>query len=532
MTPGLGRDRTDSGLEIWRQKLRKVLAHPEQDDDEEALILSDSDDDASILTSRDTDLSPFEMLPNEIQDLIFSYTVVDHTADPYARPHTDLCSLSLVSHSLHAAALRVMYRHVSIPQSKSFTKFLRSLTEDESLGEFVQWLDFSHYSNVGFGRARSTSTRTPFVTPTTIKECLDRLPMLQAFLVHEHVDDELDVNVLSKLFRMPHMQALDFTACSSQSFTQAFTALCTTVSWRDNSLISLGSFSHPLKRLSLHECTTLQESVFEALLPRLTSLTHLDVAHTLINDQALASIPPTARITHLNLERCTRLTGSGVVRFLTTHPAAKDSIVYLNIGSDASRHRLLSEEDISRLLPRLPHTVRSLNIGGARVNPTHIPALRTLATQIEELGLRSANLNLDADISRIFLTAQGSPSHKTSLKYLDLTDIKSVTQMSLSYGPTALTSVHTEPLEVIEIGGSVLEEIKKRTAKIKNPDWVVRELGRRGWYVRQRKPDSTTPPDDGSRCWKMGARWWGMRKVPVVNQDVGGMYGYFMFKRN
>lgn len=522
---GLGRDRSDSGLDIWREKLRRVLAQPDEED--EGAILSDSEDDFSEPpTPRDTDLAPIEMLPNEIQDLIFSYTTVDHTADPYARPHTDLCSLSLVSRSLHAAALRVMYRHVSIPQSKSFTKFLRSLTEDETLGQFVQWLDFSHYSNVGFGRARSTSVRTPFLTPTTINECLDRLPLLQAFLVHEHVDDELDVNVLFKLFRMPLMQALDFTACSSKAFTDSFTSVCTEMSWRDTGMISLGNFSHPLKRLSLHECTTLQEPVFEALLPRLTNLTHLDVAHTLINDTALLSIPPTARITHLNIERCTRLTGTAVVKFLTAHPAAKDSIVYLNLLSDACRHRLLAEDEVSKLLPYLPSTLRSLNLGGARVASTHIPHLRRLATHLEELGLKSANLGMSADIDRIFT----GENHKTTLRYIDLTDIKSVTQMSLSYSPTALTGPHTEPLEVVEVGGSVLEELKRRTAKVKNPEWVVRELGRRGWYVRQPKPEKVL--DDGSRSWKMGARWWGMRKVPVVNADVGGMYGYFMFKRN
>lgn len=523
----VGRHRSDSGLDIWREKLRKVLAQP--DVEEDAIASSDDEEDLETPSPREGELSQIEMLPHEIQDLIFSYTTVDHTADPYARPHTDLCSLSLVSKSLHAAALRVMYRHVSIPQSKSFTKFLRSLTEDESLGHFVQWLDFSHYSNIGFGRTRSTSIRTPFLTPTTIKECLDRLPLLQAFLVHEHVDDELDINVLTKLFRLPHMQALDFTACASKSFTEAFTRVCTSESWRDNSMISLGNYSHPLKRLSLHECTTLQEPVFQALLPRLTHLTHLDVAHTLINDEALLSIPATARITHLNLERCTRLTGAGVVRFLTTHPAAKDSMIYLNVMADASRHRLLSEEDVGRLLPALPHSLRSLNIGGARVNPAHIPALRRIASHVEELGLKSATLSLGADINRLF-NSENDDNHKSTIRYLDLSDIKSVTQMSLSYSPDAITGPHTEPLEVIEVSGSVLEELKRRTAKVKNPEWVVRELGRRGWYVRQPKKEGSI--DDGSRAWKMGARWWGMRKLPTVNQDVGGMYGYFMFKRN
>ena len=525
--------RTSSDLDVWRDKLKLVLSRPEEEDTEEAIL-----DDEEVIHShhgQTSELAPLEGLPSEILDMIFSYVTVDQTADPYARPFTDLCSCAMVSKNLHAAAQRVMYRHVSFPQSKAFSKFLRSLTEDSSLGHMVQWLDFSHYSNMGFGRARSTSTRTPFLTPTTIKECLDRTPRLQAFLVHEHIDDELDVQVIAKLLRMPAMQALDLTACSSKSFAEAFTTVCTLMSWRDDSMISLGSFSHPLKRLSLHECTTLQEPVFEALLPRLANLTHLDVAHTLINDSALLSIPTSAQITHLNLERCTRLTGSAVVRFLTSHPAARDTMVYLNLSADSSRHRLLSEEDVSRLLPRLPPTLRSLNIGGSRVNPTHVPALRNLSVYVEELGLKAANLGYAADITRIFGTEEGNDgSHKTALRYIDLTDIKSVNQMSLSYSTNALTGTNTEPLEVVEVGSSVLDELKKRNKHVKNPDWVVRELGRRGWYVRQPQPpsDPDTKPDDGSRSWKMGARWWGMRKLPMVEQDVGGMYGYFMFKRN
>ena len=59
--------------------------------------------------------------------------------------------------------------------------------------------------------------------------------------------------------------------------------------------------------------------------------------------------------------------------------------------------------------------------------------------------------------------------------------------------------------------------------------WVPREAGRRGWLVR----DTSNDPeyDDGSRSWKMGAKFWGMRKVPVAQAEVGGMYGLYMFKR-
>jgi len=527
--------RSNSDLGIWRNKVKAVLSRGNIPVNVENAI-DDSDVEelpAHDQVSRDQhDLSPLETLPGEILDQIFSYVTVDHTADPYARGQTDLCSCALSCKSLHAAAVRVMYRHVSIPQSKAFTKYLRSLTEDPQLGQLTHWLDFSHYSNMGFGRARSTSTRTPFVTPATIKECLDRLPQLQAFLVHEHVDDELDINVISTLFELPSMQALDFTACSSRAFTDAFTEACTATSWIDRRTTTLNSFSLPLKSLSLHECTTLQEPVFEMLLPRLTHLTHLDVAHTLINDQALLSIPLTAKITHLNLERCTRLTGSAVVKFLTSHPAAKDTMVYLNIMADVSRHRLLSSTDVSKLLPKLPWTLRSLNIGGARVESTHIPCLQGLATHLEELGLKGAELSVSTDISRIFGMSdeESKPNTQTTIRYIDLTDVKSATQFSLSYSPSALTTPASEPLEVIEVNSPVLEEIKRRNKHVKSPDWVVRELGRRGWYVRQ--PTGDGKLDDGSRSWKMGARWWGMRKIPMVEQDVGGMYGYFMFKRN
>ncbi|EXJ88993.1 hypothetical protein A1O3_02057 [Capronia epimyces CBS 606.96] len=536
----------DFSLEIWREKVRDSLG-PREALNETAI--DDFDDAVSECPECPQSPGPsyLESMPEEILELIFSHVTVDHTADPYARPHVDLVSCSLASKTLYPAALRVMYRHVSIPQSRAFSKFMRSLRENDNVGEMVQWLDFSHYSNMGFGKDRTTTNQTPFLKPETLNACLDMLPNLQAFLVHEHVDDELDINVISKVFGLPLIQALDFCACSSRSFAEAFTAV--------TSRLSGTGPLHSLKRLSLHECTTLQEPVFEALLPRLVNLTHLDVAHTLINDTALLSIPPTAKITHLNLERCTHLTGPAVVNFLTTHPAVKESIVYLNLASDSSRHRLLTEEDVRQVLNSLPPTLRSLNLGGARVNATHIPSLKRLATHVEELGLRGASLSLGSDIKRLFKSEDDTESASssgnsesassssgnselsngstaTAIRYLDLSDISSVTQMSLSYSPSSLVGTDTLPLEVVELGPDVLQEIKRRNAHIKRPDWVVKELGRRGWFVRQPIEGGVEAIDDGWRPWKMGARWWGMRKVPMVDQDVGGMYGYFMFKRS
>lgn len=531
------RSPVDFSLEVWRERIRDSVRLREGLDGtlEDTAIADDSDDGVSQASKpfQERSISWLESMPEEVLELILSHVTVDHTADPYARPHVDLASCALVSKALQGAAARVLYRHVSMPQSRAFAKLMRTLKTTPQLGEMVQWLDFSHYSNMGFGSARSTRNQTPFLKPETLKACLDVMPNLQAFLVHEHVDEELDSSIISKLFDLPLMQALDFCACSSRPFAEAFTGVA----------MSLSSPLASLKRLSLHECTTLQEPVLEALLPLLPNLTHLDVAHTLINDRALLSIPPTARITHLNLERCTHLTGAGVIKFLTTHPAVRDNIIYLNLAADASRHRLLREDDVSTLLASLPSTLKSLNLNGAKINPSHIPTLRQLATHLEELGLRGASLSLASDIMRLFKSDPADNStattteYKSTLRYLDLSLISSVTQLSLSYSPspTSMLDSSTLPLEVIELGQDVLGEIKRRQGNIRNKDrgsleWVTKELGRRGWFVRRRLDG--TAGDDGARDWKMGARWWGMRKIPVVEQDVGGMYGYFMFKRS
>lgn len=467
----------------------------------------------------------FEDLPDEILDQIFDDLQIDVSADSYLRPHADLFSCLLVSKSLHNAALRMLYQNVLIYRSKTFHKLVKSLEEDPALGRLIQSLDFSHYSTMGYGRSRGQTNVTPYLTKENLKTVISSTIGLKAFLVHEHLDDELDIGVLTALLNISSLRSVDLTCCTSETFVSAFSSL-----WLESKASQYGQ----LQRLCLHECTTLKPAVFESMLSRFTRLTHLDLAHTRVNDTALLSIPPTARITHLNLERCTQVTGSAVVHFLTQHPAARN-LVWLNLNADASRYRLLSEEDLDELLPALPSTLRSLNLGGARIISRHVPALRQLATHVEELGLKGANLGLTQDINRILslpsdkTTKLDRPEMKSTVRYLDLTDVSSVTQMSLSYAPISLKDSASLPLEVIELGGTVLSEIIKRNKNIKNPDWTVKELGRRGWYVRSSDQKST---DDGSRAWKMGARWWGMRKIPMIEQEVGGMYGYFMFKRN
>ena len=479
-------------------------------------------------------LSPSSATPTKLTaspDMILSYLMQDLSPESYSPRNRDLIACLIACRTLHAATLSVLYKHVTIPFSITFSKMLNHISEYPGLGTLIRRLDFSHYTSVGFGRTRRDSWEIQNLKPKTLLQCLELCTNLKEFQVHEHIDDELDEEVLKKLFSMSSIHAMDFCACSSRRWVSGFTA----------TIVSNKMLPAPLpklKRLGLHACTTLQAPVFEALLPRLTNLTHLDVGMTYITDEALLSIPRSARITHLGLGKCTRITGANVVQFLTTHEAVKDSLVFLNVMADISRYLLLSEDDVEKLLRRLPFTLRSLNIGGAQITSKHVPLLLPLTKHLEELGLSNADLTV-SQLNSFFVPFPPSLDDDSgmsveernwepcALRYLDVTAVPSVNQATL-FGPSCvLASPHSYPLEVIELSDPTVQQLKMRPGTMKRMGWTVKELGRRGWFVRL---PSSVNADDGRRSWKMGARWWGMRKVPIAVQEVGGMYGHYMFK--
>ncbi|KAE8318917.1 hypothetical protein BDV41DRAFT_281072 [Aspergillus transmontanensis] len=484
-------------------------------------------------------LSRLETLPSEVLDQIISCLALDVPPNGYTPRNVDLISCLLASRTLHAATLAVLYRNMTFPHSIIFSKALNHMSHYPALGTLVRRLDFSHFTSVGLGRTKQMNAEIQNLTSKTLLKCLELLPNLKECLLQEHVEGDLSVEVVQKLlFGLPNLFAVDFCGCSTQSFSAVF----------QEALMAgpaLPSALPNLRRVSLHECSSLPASVFEALLPRLVNLTHLDVTHTQISEAALFLIPKTARITHLSLSRCTRLQGSRVVEFLATHPAVCDSLVCLNLMTDPTRNRLLEEDDVHALLPKLPSTLRSLNIGGAKVTSAHTQALIPLTKHLEELGLGSAELSAQ-DINLFFkppprtnMDVDGSAEVKEeewvppTLCYLDLTKAP---QLSLGtvFNPSSclLLSQQSYPLQVIEFHEKLIAPLRERTKNARaSLGWTVRELGRRGWYVRDPASMPLQVPDDGSRSWKMGARWWGARKIPVAIGEVGGIYGHYMFKK-
>ncbi|KAL8904637.1 MAG: hypothetical protein Q9207_003125 [Kuettlingeria erythrocarpa] len=479
--------------------------------------------------------SPLEKLPVEILDEIIAQLSIDTQPSGYAPRNVDLISCLLTSRTIHVATINTLYSHITVPHSSIFSKFLTHISKYPGLGTIVKRLDLSHFTSVGLGRSRQGNSEIQNLTSKTLLKCLDLTPAIQEVLLQENLDDDIDENVLGKLFYgLPKLRAVDFCASSSKPFAESFTSAVTGLV---DSPMNLG-----IRRLGLHECFTLPNSVYETLLPRLPQLTHLDVAHTRITDSALASIAESASLSHLNLGRCTQITGRGVVDFLTTHPAAKN-LVFLNLSCDIARYRLLWEADVERLLPALPTTLKSLNLNGAKIRHWHAPLLLPLTKHLEELGIASADLSLQ-DINSFFrpdapsssptgqtirVEEQTQPWTPSTLHYLDLSAIPAITQSSLFSASCILLSPGTSPLEVIELGDKAISALRECRNTNKRLGWVVKELGRRGWYVR----DSHAAGGNvsGRRSWKMGAMWWGMRKCPVAWGEVGGLYGHYMFKK-
>lgn len=442
---------------------------------------------------------------------IVDLLVVELPPNGLTTRNADLMALLLASRTLHAATLNTLYRHITIPHSRIFRKFLTTVTEYPSLASIVRRLDFSHFNPSTIFSTASERAQTRNLTSETLARCLELTPYLQEFLAQEYIDEDLSTEVLRKLFfEMSRLQALDFCACSSAAFRNSFRALLEE-QWPAQLNIS---------RLSFHKCISLPSAVFETVLPRLGKITHLDLAGTRVTDASLLSIPVSARITHLNLAKCRELTSQGVVKFITTHPAVKDSLTFLSLAMDANSHLLLGKEDIDALLPCLPQSLRSLSLKGSRMDQSHIPLLVALSQSLEELAI-GRGLEL-GDIHQLFYSeGEWLPHH---LRYLDISDVE------YKIGSASdLLKPASAPLHVIEIDERAYERAAKTRKTLERVGWTAKEFGSRYWLVRL-NADGTTH-DDGARWWKLGAESWGMRKVPVAVAEVGGMYGSFMFGR-
>ncbi|KAI5802060.1 hypothetical protein FPQ18DRAFT_364865 [Pyronema domesticum] len=481
-------------------------------------------------------LAPIERLPVEIFDQIIPRLAVDTPVNGYTPRNKDLASCLLVSRTFYLMTLSTLYARVTFPHSSIFSKFLAHITKYPELGHLVRRLDFSQFTSVGLGRTRKMQMEILNLTATTLLNCLNLTPKLKEFLAAESMDMDIDVKVLEKIFfELPMLEAVDFCGSTTPSFMKDVTTVLSSNNPRIPEVFRL-------KRVGFHGCNTIPSSVFDTILPRFNNITHLDLTHTQVTDDTIHNLPRTARLTHLSLSKCNKLKGPAVVDFLANHPAVRNLVV-LNLHYDISRYRLLSSTDVEELLPVLPETLRSLNLSGAKINASHIPELRRLATFVEELSVGHADLTLH-DINALFQEVDDDGNiiegyHRSNIRYLDLIGISAITPLSiiLAGKNESLLRRETFPLQVLELSEKVTDGLKERSASGNKFGWTVKTDNRRGWYVRSSAGfdaggndiEKALRQDDGSRCWKMGGKWWGSRKIGMANAELAGIYGYYAF---
>jgi hypothetical protein len=155
------------------------------------------------------------------------------------------------------------------------------------------------------------------------------------------------------------------------------------------------------------------------------------------------------------------------------------------------------------------------------MDASHIPLLQPLTQHLEELAVgRGFEMS---DVHRLFYEQDGQP-RAHSLRYIDISDVDAIIGSA-----NTLLAPNSAPLHVIEVHEKAYERAAKLKKSLGQVGWSAKEFGSRYWLVRM-NADGTTW-DNGARWWKSGAESWGMRKVPVADADVGGMYGSYMFGR-
>ena len=430
------------------------------------------------------------------------------TVDLNVKPTLWPCLLSclLASRTLKCVGLPVMYRQVNICELSNLTKVLNSIRENPILGTSVRKVDLSDFCST-----------VPSRIDDPVLDLLTGTPLLREFRANDQIQSLLSSKVLRKLFcSLSHIERLDLSGCNSSTFTEACSeAICGDL-----------ETTPTLMSLNLAGCNTFSPGFFEALLPQLPVLQHLDLSSTQISVNALSSIPATARLTHLNISHCYNLDGPGTVEFLTKHPATK-ALVYLNVEANQTlEERCLSEKDISRLLAHLPMTLKTLNLKGSAMTSTHVPLLSPLMAQLDEICL-GAHLKL-SDIEQSIFKAPGPEiqgqepgSHEeeteemeskyetiltpmeeaiaicklrqrinsgpegpsqSSLKYLDISSLPVMEQGRIR--TSVLLGPQSRPLEVIEVSEKVMRKFGILNKVCKAVGWEVKSVGRRYWLRR------------------------------------------------
>ncbi|OLL25648.1 F-box protein, partial [Neolecta irregularis DAH-3] len=420
----------------------------------------------------------------------------------------DIRNCVQVSQHLHAIALPFLYAHIPISSSHVFAEFLQTLKRTGN-GKLVRSLDFSGFTAVGLSRSQRMNQEIQLFTAKTLLECLNLLPNLEELYLTEAVEPDLDIQIFCKIFTgLQKLRILDLCSATGELFRTSLSTFA-----KSEYSTSKTSPFPDFQRLSFYECNNLSASVFEGMLPRCARLTFLDLSRTNVTSRALLSIPNSCRLTHLSLSRCTSLTGSAIIQFLATHPAAL-TLAHLDLYFERTRVYPLTLADLNCLLPRLPRAMVWLDLGGSPITDAQ---LRFLPPALGELGIMNTEVRCNGIQTAI-------ENYLPNIGYLDL-------RGRAKHGLTHTEIIHfiywvqmgSNKIRSLEFDRQVLKFLQGLPSNDHPQSWnVVSDRGRREWYVKN------------AEVLRNPIGRWHERKLNLLRRrryDVRASYRYYSYEK-
>ncbi|QSZ32386.1 hypothetical protein DSL72_001960 [Monilinia vaccinii-corymbosi] len=347
--------------------------------------------------------SPLELLPPELLQKILGNLELkyDHKEggssndsskiDHPVLERPTLFSCLRVSRAIYMNALFITYRSVTVTHMSAFNHILAQLAKNPVLGRTIRNLDFSELTTAR--RMREFSNHLYGMI------CL--APHLREFRIPKdaNLNGFLSEPLLRLLFvGLPHLKTLDLGNCTSSTLDYIPRMFDSTPE-----ITSL-----PIRSLSLENCTALPASSFDSLFSRLSSIQSMTLSHTHITTGALQLLPPTARVSHLAINHCPSLEDVSLVDFITSHPAVKDTLEYLDASADLAVGEEINEGGTERLLKHTPKTLKTLKLRGWKMDSACVTQLKGLNQTVRELSIGTGLFM--RDLESMFLDAEENDS--------------------------------------------------------------------------------------------------------------------------
>lgn len=272
----------------------------------------------------------------------------------------------------------LIYRYCNLTTAKRFHNLLETLRLNERVRNIVQVADFQELTSIGLGRTGEMNKMIKNLTNETLSEFLELTKSnLREFLACEHIQDDLDANIVYQLLRPGTvLSVLDFCGCSGPKFTESCILALERLYRFDKAKQQyvINEENYQITCLGLNDCTDLPSPVLGRILQMLPEIQKLDLGHTSIDDETLMnSLPHLNCLTHLSLSMCLRLSPRGVLEFFSHHPALTDennlkTLEWLNLYSmpHSSSWTSVHTMFLLKKLCQFGHnkTLQYLNLGG------------------------------------------------------------------------------------------------------------------------------------------------------------------------